>query len=105
MNTKDWWKKYNKSDFDLMYKTDEQIHNSNVQDAKILIIDLYYRVKDITGEVTDWRGIKMEVGTQGFPVLNGFVIGKEGRAYVDSILAGGWNIQRLHVRVLVHEAK
>mgnify|MGYP003298741862 CR=1 FL=1 len=88
--------------YEFMYKTEEQIHATNVQDAKLLILDLYYRVKGITGEVTDWDGIETEIGTHGFTVLNGIVIGKEGRAKVESIYAGGYNIQRLHVRVLVH---
>ena len=68
-----------------------------------MILDLIRRVKDITGEITDWSGIQATIGAQGFTVLNGYVIGKEGRARVESILAGGYNIQRLHVRVLVHE--
>lgn len=89
--------------YDFMYKTDEEIHESNVKDAKMLIIDLYSRVKNITGEVTDWANIHAQRGTQGMTVLNGYVIGEEGRAKVESILAGGYNIQRLHVRVLVKE--
>lgn len=95
-------KGYTRADYEFMYKTEAQIHAANVQDAKALILDLYYRVKDITGEVTDWSGIETEIGTHGFTVLNGIVIGKEGRAKVESIYAGGYNIQRLHVRVLVH---
>lgn len=98
----EFMKKYNYADYEFMYKTNEQIHDANVRDAKELILDLYYRVKDITGEVTDWRGVHATQGTHGFAVLNGTVIGKEGRAKVESILAGGYNIQRLHVRVLVH---
>lgn len=78
-------------------KSDEEINTANEKDAKVFIIDLYNRVKAITGEVTDWSGIHL-AGT----ALNGYVIGKEGRAEVESILAGGYNIQRLHVRVLVH---
>lgn len=92
---------YTGADYDFRYKTDEQIHDANVRDAKAIILDLYYRVKDITGEVTDWSGIRATQGNGGFTVLNGIVIGKEGRAEVESILAGGYNIQRLHVRVLV----
>lgn len=84
-------------------KTDEQIHNSNVQDAKCLILDLYYRVKNITGEITNWSGVHACQGAHGMTVLNGYVEGKEGRAAIESILAGGYNIQRLHVRVLVKE--
>ena len=104
MTYEDWSKLYKSIDrYTLMYRTDEQIHKANMQDAKMLIIDLYYRVKKITGEITDWSGIRATQGTWGAAVLNGFVIGKEGRAYVESILAGGYNIQRLHVRVLVHE--
>lgn len=91
-----------RADYEFMYKTEAQIHDANVQDAKILILDLYYRVKDITGEVTDWTGLYPTAGTHGFTVLNGLVIGKEGRAKVESIYAGGYNIQRLHIRVLVH---
>lgn len=96
-------KKYNRYDMDFKDKTDEQIHKDNERDAKSLIMDLYKRVKGITGEVTDWSGIHTEVGTWGFTVLNGLVKGKEGTCKVESILAGGYNIQRLHVRVLTHE--
>lgn len=101
MGYNEFFKKYNMSDYELRYKTDEQIHNANMNDAKMLIINLYYRIKDITGEVTSWEDIYCTNGNMG-AVLNGFVIGKEGRAKVESILAGGYNIQRLHVRVLVH---
>jgi len=66
-------------------------------------MDLYRRVKNITGEITDWSGIHAEVGTWGFTVLNGLVAGKQGKCAVESILAGGYNIQRLHVRVLTYE--
>ena len=94
---------YTGADYEFRHITDEKIHDNNTRDAKALILDLYNRVKDITGEVTDWSGIHATQGTGGFTVLNGVVIGKEGRARVESILAGGYNIQRLHVRVLVHE--
>lgn len=94
---------HNRADYEFRYITDSQIHDSNVQDAKLLILNLYYRVKDITGEITSWDGIEATIGTWGGTVLNGYVEGKEGRARVESILAGGYNIQRLHVRVLVKE--
>lgn len=100
---RDFMKNYSYADYEFMSIDDEKIHSANERDAKALILDLYYRVKDITGEVTDWSDIRATQGTGGFTVLNGVVIGKEGRARVESILAGGYNIQRLHIRVLVHE--
>lgn len=100
---REFFKKYSGADYELRHKTDEEIHNANMQDAKALIIDLYYRVRKFTGEVTDWSSVRAEAGAQGMTVLNGYITGKEGRARVESILAGGYNIQRLHVRVLVHE--
>ncbi len=98
MNYKEFFRKYNGYEStQLINMSDEEIHEANMKDAKYFIIDLYNRVKAITGEVTDWSGVHA-VGT----ALNGYIIGKEGRAEVESILAGGYNIQRLHVRVLVH---
>ena len=100
---REFYKMHTHADYLLMSKSDAQIHRENVDAAKYLILDLYYRVKNITGEIIDWSGIHANQGTQGMTVLNGFVVGKEGRCRVESILAGGYNIQRLHVRVLVHE--
>ena len=84
-----------------MYTTDEQIHDSNVKDATNLILNLVNRVKDVTGEITDWDHLSVANGTWGGAVLNGYVSGKEGRCCVESIGAGGYNIQRYHIRVLV----
>ena len=95
-------KKYNHANAMCKSKSDEQRHDDNVQLAENLIIDLIYRVRTITGEITDWSDILASAGTGGFTVLNGTVIGKEGIAFVESITAGGYNIQQLHIRVLVH---
>lgn len=89
-------KKYSRSDFDFKDKTDEQINKDNIQYARDLIVDLYQRIKNKTGEITDWSNIHDSKGH-----LNGFVIGDKGTAEVESIIAGGYNIQRLHIRVLV----
>lgn len=93
-------KRYHHSGWEFTYITDEDIHKANVRDARYFILDLLNRVKDITGEVTNWSEIYLTNGNN-FPVLNGYVEGKEGRAEVESILAGGYNIQRLHIRTLV----
>ena len=103
MSYDDWCNKYSCYErSNLRYQTNEQIHNNNEKDAKAMILNLYNRVKAITGEVTDWDGLQCEAGNIG-AVLTGYVIGKEGRAEVETILAGGYNIQKLHVRTLVHE--
>ena len=99
----EFFKHYTRADYNFKSLTDDEIHDANLRDAKELILNLYYRVKDITGEITSWRGIEATIGTWGGTVLNGYVEGKEGRARVESIIAGGYNIQRLHVRVLVKE--
>ena len=102
LDYKEFSKKYTHAEVVFKGKSDEQIHDDNVQSAENLIIDLIYRVRKITGEITDWSDIRASAGTGGFTVLNGTVIGKEGIACVESITAGGYNIQRLHIRVLVH---
>ena len=62
--------------------------------------DLYNRVVAFTGEITDASGIRW-----GGKCLDGIIIGKEGKAIVETIGAGGYNIQRWHLRTLVKEVK
>lgn len=94
---KGFFNKYKRSGYEFMQITDAEIIKANERDAKQLIIDLYYRINHITGETTDWTTMYCSGG-----VLNGIVTGKEGRAKVETIQAGGYNIQKLHIRVLVH---
>lgn len=94
-------KKYRGQNTDFRNLTDDEIHAGNLRDAEDLILNLINRVKGITGEITSWNGIRATAGAQGYTVLNGRVEGKEGIAYVESIGAGGYNIQRYHIRVLI----
>ena len=79
---------------------DAKIHAENYAAGRRLILDLLKRVTKITGPVRSWAGLELTRGNLG-PVLNGVVTGEDGKARVESILAGGYNIQRLHVRTLV----
>lgn len=51
----------------------------------------------MVGKITDAKGLT--IGMNG--ELNGLVIGDKDSATVTTILAGGYNIQCLHYRVLV----
>ena len=64
-------------------------------------LDLYYRCTAAVGVITDTTGLY--VGNNGS--LNGFVRGENGSAFVETIMAGGFNIQCLHYRVLVKMVK
>lgn len=64
-------------------------------------VDLYHRCSAVVGVITDATGLK--TGNNGS--INGIVIGEEGKAEVETILAGGYNIQVLHYRVLVKPLK
>jgi hypothetical protein len=60
---------------------------------------LILRVKEITGQITD--ASFLHIGLNG--EINGCIIGEKGKAKVETISAGGYNIQCYHYRVLVKE--
>lgn len=62
-----------------------------------LLRTMAYRVAEKVGKITDAAGLA--IGMNG--EINGYVEGDKGGATINTILAGGWNIQCLHFRVLV----
>lgn len=66
-------------------------------EKQVKIFDLTYRVMKVTGKIQDARGL--EVSGQG--TINGIVKGENGSARVETIMAGGWNIQCWHYRTIV----
>lgn len=61
--------------------------------------DIINRTNEEVGTITDAAGLKVD----GRCNLNGFIIGERGTVKVESIYAGGWNIQCLHIRTLIHK--
>jgi chromosome segregation ATPase len=64
-------------------------------------IDLFARCSAVVGLITDASNLKVASNSS----LNGFIIGEKGKAEVETIFAGGYNIQCLHYRVLVKKIK
>ena len=91
-------KEYGYRAYEERYLTDEQIKRKNKVAAQSYIIDLISRVKKKCGTITDYSGIQLDSNGKS---LNGMIKGTKGSAYVETIVAGGWNIQRLHLRTIV----
>lgn len=71
------------------------------READIKYDDIVNRACGIVGTITDAKGLS--VGAKG--ELNGVVIGDRSRARINTIGAGGYNIQCYHFRTLIHELK
>jgi len=71
------------------------------QEKKAKYDDIIERTNKICGTIKDATGLR--VGEKG--ELNGMVIGERGNARVETIGAGGYNIQCYHFRTLIHEVK
>lgn len=75
----------------------EELKKMNLENAQQSVLNLVERVENRVGKVTDWSDIHF--GING--MLNGRVTGNLGSVYVETIGAGGYNIQRFHYRVLL----
>lgn len=67
-------------------------------DANAMYDDIIERTNKVTGKITDATALK--VGAKG--ELNGYIVGERGTAKVQTIGAGGYNVQRFHFRTLIH---
>lgn len=70
-------------------------------EVKFKRADLFRRCSIVVGVIADASGLR--IGDNGS--INGKVVGNKGTAYVETIMAGGYNIQCLHYRVLVKPIK
>ena len=86
---------------DAAYISSEDIHKSNVKDAENLILNLINRVTERVGQITDTQYLRLDRDNAGYSIINGRIIGTKGTVRIESIGAGGYNIQRYHIRVLV----
>ena len=63
--------------------------------------DIVERTNEIVGQITDVSMLR--VNPKGN--LDGYITGTRGKAKVETIGAGGYNIQCFHFRTLIHEMK
>lgn len=104
---KDLYRKYSKElkermgkvRYDFLYHaTEEDIEKACAKEAEQYVRNLWMRIKDIVGDVVDYGHLYLSG-----PAINGPIYGTKGNVRLETILAGGWNIQRLHYRVLIHK--
>lgn len=84
---------------DEMYVDEDKLNTILSKEAENKYWNLIEQVTRITGEIENISNLRL--GLDGN--LNGVVIGKSGNASVQTIGAGGYNIQCYHYRVLVHK--
>lgn len=68
-------------------------------EKKAKMLDLINRINAVVGSITDAQ--YLSVSPEGN--LNGIITGEQGRAKIETIGAGGYNIQCFHYRTLIHK--
>ncbi len=71
------------------------------RDVKAKYDNLVNRITEKAGEIQDASGLYIANNGE----INGYVIGSDGKVKVETITAGGYNIQIRHYRVLVHKVR
>lgn len=95
----EWMKDY------FQYKTiDESLARLDKdlnREVELKYDDLINRANKVVGQITD--ASNLSVGPKG--ELDGIIEGTKGKARIETIGAGGYNIQIFHYRVLIHPIK
>ena len=85
----------------ISYNVDENKLNKVIsQEKERKYKDLVKRVEAVVGTITNAENLT--IGNQNGE-LNGYVEGTNGKCSVETISAGGYNIQCFHYRVLIHK--
>lgn len=79
----------------------EWLEKTLEDERRAKLFDLITRVNEITGTITDAGALRIDPKGN----LNGIIVGEKGKAEVQTIGAGGWNIQCFHYRTLIHKIK
>lgn len=69
------------------------------EEKKAKLIDLFNRVSGICGPIIDATALRVDVSGD----LGGQVVGEKGVVSIQTIGAGGYNIQCYHYRTLIHD--
>lgn len=99
--------KYNKSIIDevIRFRSNNQYFiDKCTKQSLTLFTNLLNKVSAKVGNITDLSDLTTTSGNNEI-VLNGVVTGQNGKVKVQSILAGGHGVQRLHIRTLIKEIK
>lgn len=99
-NFKNYWK-FVTQFYDGQGTWEENMRKAVAREKVAKYDDIITRTNDLIGQITDAGGL--HIGKKGD--LNGVIIGSKGKATVETIGAGGYNIQRYHFRTLIHELK
>lgn len=75
----------------------EYLKNYMEREMHSRMMDLARRIGEHVGKITDAHGLHIQNGE-----IAGTIIGERGTASIQTIGAGGYNIQRFHFRTLVH---
>lgn len=67
------------------------------QEAEAKYYNIVTKVTKICGEITNANYLHIAKNGE----INGYIEGTEANAYVETITAGGYNVQRFHFRTLV----
>ncbi|MEK4605455.1 hypothetical protein MHH42_30975 [Bacillus sp. FSL L8-0099] len=79
----------------------EYLEKTLEHDKQMKMFDLIQRITKAVGEITDASSLK--VNQKGN--LDGIIIGDKGKAKLETIGAGGWNIVCFHYRTLIKPIK
>lgn len=99
--------KYNKSIINEVIRfseKDQYFIDKCTKQSLTLFTNLLNKVSSKVGNITDLSDLTTTTGNNE-TVLNGTVTGQNGKVKVQSILAGGHGVQRLHIRTLIKEIK
>lgn len=83
-------------------KVDEKkLNNILDRDIESKYKHIIAKVKKVCGDIVD--ASNLHIGNDG--TINGLIKGTIGNGYVETIVAGGYNIQIAHYRVIIHKVK